>query len=59
MSYSPALSNSKAIQGVAYAIDADLLGMGAYSHSRMRELVFGGVTRDILADSAIPVLMFH
>ncbi|MBC2886649.1 universal stress protein [Ochrobactrum sp. CM-21-5] len=33
---------------------ADLLVMGAYSHSRLRELVFGGVTRAMLSD--LPIL---
>jgi nucleotide-binding universal stress UspA family protein len=31
-------------------LDADLVVLGAYSHSRMRELILGGVTRDILRD---------
>jgi nucleotide-binding universal stress UspA family protein len=38
---------------------ADLLVMGAYSHSRMRELVFGGVTRNVLKGCDLPVLMVH
>ena len=38
---------------------ADLLVMGGYSHSRMREAVFGGVTRHVLRASALPVLMAH
>jgi nucleotide-binding universal stress UspA family protein len=33
--------------------------MGAYSHSRLREIVLGGVTRDILRDMNVPVLMAH
>ena len=35
---------------------ADLLVMGAYSHSRLRELVFGGATRHVLREATIPVL---
>lgn len=35
----------------------DLLVMGAYSHSRLRELVFGGVTRTILQDMTAPTLL--
>ncbi len=42
-----------------YAQGADLLVMGAYSHSRLRELVLGGVTRYILANAEVPVLMVH
>ncbi len=38
---------------------ADLLVMGAYGHSRLRELVLGGVTRNVLEKSQIPVLMAH
>lgn len=40
-------------------LDADLLVMGAYSHSRLREIILGGVTRDILRDMNLPVLMAH
>jgi nucleotide-binding universal stress UspA family protein len=39
--------------------DANLLVMGAYTHSRLRELVFGGVTRHMLAHAPIPILMSH
>lgn len=38
---------------------ADLLVMGAWGHSRMRELVFGGATRHILEHMTVPVLMSH
>lgn len=38
---------------------ADLLVMGAYGHSRLREIVFGGATRTILSSMTIPVLMSH
>ncbi|HEU0223257.1 MAG TPA: universal stress protein [Paracoccaceae bacterium] len=38
---------------------ADLLVMGAYGHSRLREFVLGGTTRDILRDVPVPVLMAH
>jgi nucleotide-binding universal stress UspA family protein len=37
----------------------DLLVMGAYGHSRLREWVLGGVTRHILAHMTIPVFMSH
>ncbi len=36
---------------------ADLLTMGAYSHSRLRQLILGGVTRHVLENADIPVLM--
>ena len=40
-------------------LGADLLVMGAYGHSRLRELVLGGVTRTILHEMTVPVLMSH
>ena len=43
----------------AEAIDADLLVMGAYSHSRLREMILGGVTRHVLDHAEIPLLMTH
>lgn len=36
--------------------DADLIVMGAYGHSRMRELVLGGVTHTLLDSMTAPVL---
>ena len=36
---------------------ADLLTMGAYSHSRLRQLILGGVTRHVLENAGLPVLM--
>jgi nucleotide-binding universal stress UspA family protein len=43
----------------ATAIAADLLVIGAYSHSRMRQVVFGGVTEHMLDHAGVPVLMAH
>ena len=40
-------------------LGADLLVMGAYGHSRMRELVFGGVTRSISRHMTVPTLFSH
>ncbi len=37
----------------------DMLVMGCYGHSRMREFVFGGATRHILEHMTVPVLMSH
>ena len=36
---------------------ADFISMGAYSHSRLRQLILGGVTRHVLENSKIPILM--
>jgi nucleotide-binding universal stress UspA family protein len=41
----------------AVAFRADLLVMGAYGHSKLREWVFGGVTRTVLYEAGLPVLM--
>ncbi len=38
---------------------ADLIVMGAYGHSRFRELVLGGATRHLLEHMTVPVLMAH
>ena len=37
----------------------DLLIKGAYTHSRLRQMIFGGVTNEILTTSALPILMAH
>jgi nucleotide-binding universal stress UspA family protein len=43
--------------GAARDFGADLLVMGAYSHSRLRQLILGGVTRHVLENADIPVQM--
>ena len=43
----------------ADATGADLLVMGGYGHSRLREFVLGGVTRDLFKWGRLPVLMAH
>jgi nucleotide-binding universal stress UspA family protein len=46
---------------LSHAADAsvDMLVMGGYGHSRMREFMLGGVTRGILASMTVPTLMSH
>lgn len=39
--------------------NADLVVMGAYGHSRLREAILGGATRNMLEKAEIPVLMAH
>jgi nucleotide-binding universal stress UspA family protein len=39
--------------------DADLIVMGIYGHSRMREMVLGGASRTLMASMTVPVLMAH
>lgn len=48
-----------ALLDAARAVDADLLVLGSYGHSRLRELVLGGVTRHVLNHADLPVLMAH
>ncbi|MBL8551593.1 MAG: universal stress protein [Hyphomonadaceae bacterium] len=48
-----------AILAEARAMDADLIVMGGYGHSRLREFILGGATRGMLETSPIPVLMSH
>ncbi|QQP90863.1 universal stress protein [Skermanella sp. TT6] len=40
-------------------LEADLLVMGGYGHSRVREMILGGVTRYVLSHPGLPVLMAH
>ncbi|MDX1483481.1 MAG: universal stress protein [Alphaproteobacteria bacterium] len=49
----------KAVTGAASRAKADLLVMGAYTHSRVRELILGGVTDHVLGSGRIPVLLAH
>jgi nucleotide-binding universal stress UspA family protein len=50
---------SETLLNEAADFGAGLLVMGGYGHSRLRELVFGGVTRSILAHATLPVLIAH
>ncbi len=52
-------SDDEAILDQAAIWGADLLVMGGYGHSRLREFVLGGVTRTAIQKSTIPVLLSH
>ena len=43
----------------AKALGCDLLIKGAYTQSRLRQMIFGGTTRYILSNAELPVLMAH
>jgi nucleotide-binding universal stress UspA family protein len=47
----------RGLLAAAHEFGADLLCMGAYSHSRLRQLILGGVTRHVLERATIPVMM--
>lgn len=53
------LSTTDIILNKCAESDAGLLVMGAYEHSRFAEMLLGGVTRDVVARSHIPILMSH
>jgi len=47
----------RGVLAAAREFGADLLAMGAYSHSRLRQLILGGVTRHVLENATLPVMM--
>jgi len=53
------ISASDVLLSYASDISADLLVVGGYGHSRLRELTLGGVTRELLRHMTLPVLMSH
>lgn len=53
------MSVGAAILGAAEAQGASMLALGAYTHSRVRELLLGGVTRHVIENARMPVLMGH
>jgi len=55
----PELDVASAILSHIADNSTDLLVMGGYGHSRLREFVLGGVTRNILASMTVPTLMSH
>jgi nucleotide-binding universal stress UspA family protein len=56
---SPTVGASEEILRFAHREDADLVVMGAYGHTRLREWIFGGATRDVLQITSLCCLMSH
>lgn len=52
-------NTGRALLALAAARSTDLIVMGCYSHSRLHEIVLGGVTNTVLAETRVPVLMAH
>ena len=52
-------STGETILATAASQDCDLLIKGAYTQSRLRQLIFGGATRHILANATLPVFLAH
>lgn len=55
----PDLKPSVAIAQQAAKMDADVIVMGAYGHTRLREIILGGVTRDLLKRAPTCLLLAH
>ena len=53
------VSVANTILSLAADVGADMIVMGGYGHSRLREFVLGGATRDILSTMTVPTLMSH
>ncbi len=49
----------EALQAYALEAGSDLLVMGAYGHSRVREFVLGGATRSVLEKPSLPIFLSH
>ncbi len=52
-------SSGKAILEEAAALGADLLVKGAFTHNRLRQMIFGGTTRHVLAEAKLSVFIAH
>ena len=50
-------NTGEAILATAESLGCDLLIKGAYTQSRLRQMIFGGATRHVLAHARLPVLM--
>lgn len=50
---------SETLRQKALEMNADLIVMGAYGHSRFRERLLGGATREMLKQTDVPVMMTH
>ena len=56
---SDGMGDADVLHGFAARNNVDLLVAGGFAHSRSREVWFGGVTRYLIEDTAIPVLLSH
>jgi nucleotide-binding universal stress UspA family protein len=52
-------TDGRALLDEAEAIAADMIVIGAYGRSRAEEMLFGGVTRELLRDASVPVFLSH
>jgi nucleotide-binding universal stress UspA family protein len=59
LSWRNGASFADAILGFARRHTSDLIVAGAYSHARTSQMIFGGVTRGLLRDATVPLLIAH
>ena len=52
-------STAEALMDVATSFDADLIVMGGYRHSRLQQAFLPGVTRTLLSEAKVPLLLSH
>jgi nucleotide-binding universal stress UspA family protein len=52
-------TTGEAILAAATSLGCDLLIKGAYTQSRLRQMIFGGATRHVMMNAALPVLLAH
>lgn len=52
-------TEAQVLHDEARDVSADLIVMGAYGHSRFQEIVFGGMTREMLVSASVPILLSH
>ena len=57
--FKPEKEHGRALLDAAHELDADLIVTGAWGHSRITELVLGGVTRHLFQNSDLPLLVAH
>jgi nucleotide-binding universal stress UspA family protein len=50
---------AQTLRDAATLFSADMLVMGGYVQSRLREMIFGGVTQSLLKASPVPLFMSH
>lgn len=55
----PGAGAGAALLSAVDAFEGDMLVMGCYGHSRLREMVLGGATRHVMAHARVPVLLAH
>jgi nucleotide-binding universal stress UspA family protein len=52
-------STGESILNAARQLDCDLLIKGAFTQSRLRQMIFGGATQHVMANATLPVLLAH